>query len=812
LLALAALAAAFVQSDFGKAFVLKAGTRALETVVGDVLHGRLVIGELRLESLRRGEAKNVRFFGPHGDEIARVDRVRVNLHFVKLWPFVLSLDRISGQHAHANFNWDLDLPWLKSLIAKLNEPGGPSFFSVDLRNIDIENSRAALVIDEHRIELNPLALSLDLRAHVAKFQSLEIVGRRLLFKLKREAALTWFSDKLPSGHLELLGDAGDIAYRSNGQLTHLQFKKLHPLRIVEGLGFARHDLLKWDGTVDLEATLKGEDARVSAQSQLRGLNADASGSFQRVFHADRRGRVEAHVARAQLSTLAAFLEPGQADVQSIEGDWSATVRMEGALADIGAARIVGQAKARGGIDAWVSALTPEIRTKNGNLDLDLTVAGSWAHLNWGGYLKAHAEELRLTAVEAIYQEVNLSAKGDGSRLIIESLSAKGGAGTFKASGAIDLEALEEPGALKLKGKFDNFRILSALPTIRIPVSLTGSLDLGARLSRSSIGDLVVFDGKLDVAEGKAIIPDDRGKKDVESLSALEDVVMPQPVPPVGHLSGVRKEGDGGASGFGGFRGGIDIDVPGKFVVESQSKDMLIELGAKLEAGLKEKQELFVKGEVTARHGFAELFGRHFDLRQGSAVFHGNITTPRIDAEAIYKASPYSIVVSLKGGTREATAVTDIRPKFTSEPPGLSEDQALGVLLTGSENYRSTSTASTSTSEAATNAVTGAATGYIVGQLRKELGSALPIDTLTAGLSTDTQSASGEEAGTRAKIEVGKYLTDQIFLRLGHDYDPLLNESFNKLSLSYRLSERWSLETTQTDLGRSDIGVQWTHNY
>src|SRR5207244_1330777 len=94
-------------------------------------------------------------------------------------------------------------------------------------------------------------------------------------------------------------------------------------------------------------------------------------------------------------------------------------------------------------------------------------------------------------------------------------------------------------------------------------------------------------------------------------------------------------------------------------------------------------------------------------------------------------------------------------------------------------------------------VGGVMSGYLLGQLKSKLGPKLPFDLFRADLRSEVEGSNGN---TQAEIEVGKYISDKIFVKLRRGFGSEFNEPENALSLDYRLSKRWSLETTQSDQG------------
>ncbi len=445
-------------------------------------------------------------------------------------------------------------------------------------------------------------------------------------------------------------------------------------------------------------------------------------------------------------------------------------------------------------DPVVSAFTNLVRTENGRLDADLQITGELARPVYRGLVHLHAPRITLPLMGTGYQDFDLLARGDMNQIDLESLTLRSGSGNLKVTGALGLAPGQATHALTLNASFENLQLLN---NELARAEASGLLVLKASRADDS------FSGSLDVSRGRIETPDTKGR-DLEGLGALPDVVV------VTRKGAVKVSGPGL---FDRLHGAIAVNAPGQLWIGTRDKTVNIEVEAKLEAGLHLGSDFFLTGQVKTRRGEAEFFGRRFILRPSVATFRGDVTAPVIAAEAVYEATPWNIVVALNGDVRK------LKPQLTSDPPGLREEQAVGVLLTGNPDFQGSGGSNRGVSSLAT----GVATGYLVGQLREKLGSKLPFDTLTADVANSDNSVASSAGSSsasvtanseqnRSRVEVGKYLTDRIFVKIGHVFSSEDQSSVDKLMLEYRLSNRWSIETTQTDQGRSDLEVLWTINY
>lgn len=429
----------------------------------------------------------------------------------------------------------------------------------------------------------------------------------------------------------------------------------------------------------------------------------------------------------------------------------------------------------GRIDEVVPYISNQLQAFDAFLDADFTIHGNLERLSYSGAIGLRADTLRLPGLNTRYRQFKARLVGDDQLVRLEELKLNSQSGTLDAHGTVELARGKEAEALKVSAVLKDFELL-ANEDMRIESS--GKLTLSANRSDSS------FTGNFEVEGGKFTLPDEKPNPNAETLKPLADVVIEE-----------KKDKDKAPGLFDRLHGRIAVSVPGRFWVKSS--ELNVELAADLEVGLDEDTEPVITGTVQARRGFAEFFGRHFDIRRANVEFLGEPDNPHITAEAIYQASPRNIVVEINGGIKK------LEPRLSSDPVGYSEEEAMGVLLTGSPDYQS---------QGGGTSASGALTGLLVGQLKTRLGPKLPFDTITADVASDSQASSTADPNSQTRIEVGKYLTDRLFIKLGRVFAASEQEPVNRLTLDYRLSEKWSLQTSQSDVGRSDVEVQWTLNY
>jgi translocation and assembly module TamB len=209
----------------------------------------------------------------------------------------------------------------------------------------------------------------------------------------------------------------------------------------------------------------------------------------------------------------------------------------------------------------------------------------------------------------------------------------------------------------------------------------------------------------------------------------------------------------------------------------------------------------IYGEVRVLRGELEVMGRRFTVQNSSQLrFTGPALTPYINATAEHnnERAGVKVFVSVRGQGKELT----IKP--TSEPP-LPETEIYTLLATGRRTLKAGSGASMNQGQVAS--VLGS---VLASQARKALAAKLPLDVLSI--------EAGEEGLTDARLEVGKYLTDDLYLgyrgRLGspQNQSSTRRENNNAVRLEYQFSPRWSLEGEYGDAQQGGADVIWSKDY
>jgi autotransporter translocation and assembly factor TamB len=207
------------------------------------------------------------------------------------------------------------------------------------------------------------------------------------------------------------------------------------------------------------------------------------------------------------------------------------------------------------------------------------------------------------------------------------------------------------------------------------------------------------------------------------------------------------------------------------------------------------------GTIEIPRGMVELYGKRFQISPGSSLsFTGDPGNPQLVVTAEYDA-PESIKLfaDLKGDVRKPTI------KLRSEPPGLSDDQMLGLLVFGSQEGMAGTPGPGELTDP-TQLAAGFAGGFVAQGLNKALSG-------LGSLEVSTRLDTTEAANPRPEVEVR--LSSDVSTRVRVNTGvPAPGESPDRtlVTLDWRFKPRWSLQTTVGDEGSTFVDFLWRHRY
>jgi translocation and assembly module TamB len=219
-------------------------------------------------------------------------------------------------------------------------------------------------------------------------------------------------------------------------------------------------------------------------------------------------------------------------------------------------------------------------------------------------------------------------------------------------------------------------------------------------------------------------------------------------------------------------------------------DANVELAGWMTAWKKPREEPHLAGDIRGVRGWYAFQGKKFALAEGSVRFSGQSLDPGLDITATHRAGEYLVRLRVGG--------TITKPSLALESePALDQADVLAVLLFGAPASQLSGAQSTGLREQAL----GIAGGYVAAELRQSVTNALGVD--------DLQFDTGAAGLQDARVSIGKYVADDIFVSLAHRFGA---QSVEEVRIEYVIRPEWSLETSTDTLGRSGVDLFWKRRY
>ncbi|HEX8436655.1 translocation/assembly module TamB domain-containing protein [Archangium sp.] len=443
---------------------------------------------------------------------------------------------------------------------------------------------------------------------------------------------------------------------------------------------------------------------------------------------------------------------------------------------------------------------PMVRTLGGMLQADAHVGGTVGAPTFRGNF--HWKD-GLLALESYgeYRDIQVALDVNDESLKLSELSARSGRGTLSLTAQAN-RTRSGHFALTGQGELKDFPLVT-------DDQLLAELTLRTTLEGEVSNELVNL-RDLTIPEAHITLPEAR-RKDLQALDRPEGIVLVRNGVP---LEKRKRKKDAPAPGTAQGTGGagpaeepeealrkywVSVNAPKNLWIHGT--DVNAEIGLSDKFRIEYADATAIYGEVRVLRGDLEVMGRRFTVQNSSQLrFTGPALTPYINATAEHnnERAGVKVFVTVRGQGKELT----IKP--TSEPP-LPETEIYTLLATGRRTLKAGSGASMNQGQVAS--VLGS---VLASQARKALAAKLPLDVLSI--------EAGEEGLTDARLEVGKYLTDNLYLgyrgRLGspQNQSSTRRENNNAVRLEYQFSPRWSLEGEYGDAQQGGADVIWSKDY
>ncbi|MFO0579230.1 MAG: translocation/assembly module TamB domain-containing protein [Polyangia bacterium] len=558
---------------------------------------------------------------------------------------------------------------------------------------------------------------------------------------------------------------------------NLDPKKLPAGIPIQGLLEAH---VKATGTVkqpEVKATLKGTDLVVTGWPVG---NVDVSGSFD----PSRMVRVHASVVQAQ-----------GAGADKVAGRAAGSLLLDAQVPlpfDLTSGATTAALKANGfRLDYKAPLDAGGLRYVRGTLNADLKVQGAKQQPVVEGMLRLRDGEISLRALAQPVDKIQVDADFNRSGLFtLRQVSAHSGGGQLHASGKVKLDE----GTLRtveLTANADRFPLAAG------PLALW--LDTKVEVRGEAKGETLRI--KTRIPGGTVHLPRLTESRSVQAIGPLDDVVFVDAAAVRAAQAKARaeeekeqkeREGRGGPPILLPTRTLLAVDVNNFYVTGPEVKTGVV---GHIDLELGEKSKLpVITGEVHTTGGTVEVLGRRYQIERGQVSLSGSVPpNPLLNVQISRKVDEAVIYVVVSGSAKKP-AIT-----FRSDPP-MDQGQVIAIVLSGSKSGGRIQ-----------QQALGALSGLLVGQLKDQLGGAVPVDVIKFDVS-----GSDPTGANQSSVEVGKYLRDDLYLsythRFGNPSTILKRLNENQAAIEWTFLQSYQLYLMGGDQGVGALNLYWSKRF
>jgi translocation and assembly module TamB len=373
-----------------------------------------------------------------------------------------------------------------------------------------------------------------------------------------------------------------------------------------------------------------------------------------------------------------------------------------------------------------------------------------------------------------YREIDLETRVSRERIAIDRLSVRAGSGGFAMDPAVATRQSTGVWTFASTGSATRFPIVTDDQLLAI-VNLKYALE-------GEVSETMIDLKRVDVARMDVELPEVK-RRNVQNLERPTDIVLMRQGRVV---AGKRKLGPSTAQApTRTYR--ANLSAPRNVWV--RSSDVNLELGLSDGFRIEYVDSMQLFGEARVLGGRIDVIGREFKVARNTGQdadatvrFAGAAKQPYVNVSALHVNERENVKVTVNVVGRG----TDVQIKVSSDP-AMSESEIYALLATGRRDLRRSSGSSITADQAVS--VVGS---FAANQLKNVLIKRLPIDLF------DTISVeAGAEGLETARVELGKYLSDSLYLgyTLQAGANEARGESQHTGRLEYQVSKGVSFEFT-----------------
>lgn len=437
-----------------------------------------------------------------------------------------------------------------------------------------------------------------------------------------------------------------------------------------------------------------------------------------------------------------------------------------------------------GLDFSVlQAFSEDVRKVKGKILIDLKLENTLQNPLPSGFLRLVNGELRIPEFGLNYKDIQVNFVVDSSSFAIEKFQTRSDRGILTATGKIDFARSGFGGVIKttdVNMTADNFL---AVNNKNYEIIIGGDVKLTGDPATPQFG------GAIRVHRSRFYIPaliqsSPGAAEDIKPIlvEALKDSAEIQ--------ADISARTDEAAKILENLTGSIKVEIPRNTWL--RSSDMNVEIAGNVDV-VKQSEFFELFGAIQVLRGSYDLYGKRFRILKGSFSFEGGTEyNPEIELVAEHVFRTFNR--EKKTLTLQATGKA-MTPKlqFNLDEVQISEGDAISYLLLGRSleelTHGQRSELNQQAGFSATNEASNIMVGLVAGQLSKTIGRTLNLDVIEV---------KGEENWQQATFVVGKYLTNDLFLRYQKEFGFRQTNELqpDEITLEYEINRRIFLQLTK----------------
>lgn len=432
------------------------------------------------------------------------------------------------------------------------------------------------------------------------------------------------------------------------------------------------------------------------------------------------------------------------------------------------------------------------RRYKGDLKADVLVSGKWDRLRAEGAVEVKDAQFYVTELGRDFEKINVDLAFKEDTIELSKFSVDEGPTSASAKGIITHQNFK-PKTIDLQATTDQFNVGGF---VEFPFFASTKVDIKGDLASNPI------EANVQIKDLNVILPEDVSGG-MHDTSLGEDIIVLD----------ASKRADASAfydrltnelyqqdtTGVLNAKIRVTLDKDSQVIHPEYGKVVFGgNVGVDLTNGVSR-----LSGGIETVSGQAEFLGRKFNVARGSVTFTGSVPpNPRllIEAENTLDRALIPIIgqpldnLEPKAIIRISGTALEPRLKLMSDPQ-MPDTDILYILATG----RPPDSSGVGQDAGVANAALNAASGLFLGLLQQELKGKVPVQ---------VSLEAGSEGLSDSAIEVGRYITEDIFVSYKHQFGGSTGISENIFAIDYFFAPRWMMEAKYSDTNQGQFNIFW----